>query len=201
MLEHEKPWNPLTIDEVASLFSNATFPWWIAGGIALELAIGGTIRKHADIDVLILRRDHDAARALLNDWNCWAADPPGRLRPWRVGTELGSGVHDVWCRRTPSDDWRLQLMLDESDEEDWVSRRSQQIRLPIKEITRITATGVPYLAPHVQLFYKAKNLREKDEVDFAAVIDSGITIDTVWLHDAIVRVYGGHHPWLARLNE
>lgn len=200
MLEHEKPWNPLTSDEVAGLFRHATFPWWIAGGIALELAVGRPIRQHGDIDVLLLRRDHVAARALLDDWDCWAADPPGRLRPWPAGTELGSGVHDVWCRRSASSDWRLQLMLDQSDEEDWISRRSEQIRLPIKEITRVTATGVPYLAPHVQLFYKAKNLRKKDEVDFAAVLSSGISIDKVWLCDAIVRVYGAQHPWLMRLR-
>jgi hypothetical protein len=201
MLEHDKPWNPLTRDEVADLFMNATFPWWIAGGIALELALGNTIRKHADIDVLILRRDHAIVRELLNNWDCWAADPPGRLRPWPAGTVLGHGVHDVWCRQTADDDWRLQLMLDESDGEDWVSRRDSRIRAQIDEIGCETATGIPYLAPHVQLFYKAKNLRKKDEVDFAAVIGSGISLNTVWLRDAIVQVYGVHHPWLPRLVE
>ena len=168
--------------------------------LALELAAGREIRSHCDIDVLFLRRDHLDVRQFLADWDCWAADPPGTLRQWPPDRELGSHVHDIWCRKTPDDDWRLQLMLDEANGEDWVSRRDSTIRGSLRSITRTTADGVRYLAPHVQLYYKAKNLREKDEIDFNAVIDSGVSMDVEWLREAISHSHGDGHPWLKSLR-
>ncbi|WP_374208167.1 MULTISPECIES: hypothetical protein [Streptomyces] len=35
---------------------------------------------------------------------------------------------------------------------------------------RTSPSGIPYLAPEVQLFYKAKATRDKDETDFEAVL-------------------------------
>jgi hypothetical protein len=61
-------------------------------------------------------------------------------------------------------------MLDEAEGTQWVSRRAPQIRLPIERVGRTATTGIPYLAPEVQLFYKAKATRDKDEVDFDAVL-------------------------------
>ena len=166
----------------------------------MELAVGHVIRKHSDIDVLFLRRDHLAVRELLIACDCWAADPPGKLRKWPMGERLGDDVHDIWCRTASQDDWRIQLMLDESDGSDWVSRRDNGIRAPIQDIARTTSTGVRYLAPHIQLYYKAKNLRDKDEVDFDAVLGSGISVDKSWLRNAISRSYGAQHPWLERFT-
>lgn len=199
MEEHEKLWQPLATEEVAHLFSSASFPIWIAGGIALELAIGHRIRDHADVDVLVLRRDHIAARAFLSDWDCWVADPPGALREWPLGQALRGTVHDIWCRRSRDDAWRMQLMLDEADGNNWVSRRDAEVRGSFSEITRTTAAGVRYLAPHIQLYYKAKNLREKDQIDFDAVINSGIDLDVKWLRAAISSTCGTQHPWLSLL--
>ena len=121
MQEHEKPWSPLTVSDVADLFSTASFPWWIAGGYAIELAVGEPIRRHSDIDVSVLREDHLQARDLLSNWDCWVADPPGALRYWPLGSALDSNVHDFWCRESSNDDWRLQVMLDEAANGNWIS--------------------------------------------------------------------------------
>lgn len=74
MKEHEKPWEPLSVDEVSYQFSGASFPWWIAGGLAIELAVDKTLRIHSDIDVLVLRRDQVQVRELLRYWDCWVAE-------------------------------------------------------------------------------------------------------------------------------
>jgi hypothetical protein len=201
MQEHERAWRPLTPDAVAGLFADAAFPWWIAGGIALELAVGREVRNHSDIDVLILRPHHLDARRLLANWDCWVADPSGSLRPWSVDTKLEGRVHDVWCREERNGDWRLQLMLDETDGDVWISRRDGAIQAPMRSLTRMTAGGIPYLAPHVQLYYKAKGLREKDEIDFKAVMEAGVAMDREWLRHAIAHSYGTEHPWLQLLGE
>ncbi|MEV8332824.1 nucleotidyltransferase domain-containing protein, partial [Streptomyces niveus] len=50
-------WEPAPLAEVVRLFSGLRCPWWIAGGHAIELAVGHAFRPHGDIDVLLLRRD------------------------------------------------------------------------------------------------------------------------------------------------
>ncbi|MGV9659954.1 nucleotidyltransferase domain-containing protein, partial [Streptomyces koyangensis] len=104
-------WEPASVTEVATLFSPLRQPWWIAGGYAVELAVGRAFRSHADIDVLLLHEDQLAAQHALAGWEWWAADPPGTLRPWSAGEILPPGVHDIWCRPGPDAPWRVQLIV------------------------------------------------------------------------------------------
>ncbi|HSZ51263.1 MAG TPA: hypothetical protein VK801_06805 [Caulobacteraceae bacterium] len=198
--EHEKPWTPLSPEEVARVFRGAPFSWWLAGGYAIERFIGQPFRPHADIDVLVLRRDHDALRRHLSRWDCWAADPPGRLRPWPLNEALAQPIHDIWCRRAPDVPWSLQLMLDESEGEDWRSRRNPAIGRPIAELGAPDAAGIPLLAPEIQLFYKAKAPRPKDEIDFAVAAPLLAPAQSAWLRWAIETTHGPAHPWLQKLD-
>ena len=195
--EQKKPWSPITLNELVEVFKDAPFFWCVAGGHAIELAVGQTLRTHGDTDVLVLRRDHHLIHEVLHDWELWVADPPGTLKPWPSDTRLEIGVHDIWCRR--GEHWELQVMLDESEQDVWYSRRHQAISRTIEDIRQFSPDGTPYLAPHIQLFYKAKSLREKDEFDFVAVLESGIEFDREWLCTAIEKVYGDDHPWISRL--
>jgi len=201
-LQRERPWQPLTIDAVKALFQNASFPWWIAGGYAIELAVGRAVRPHDDIDVLLLRHDHLAVRELLAKWDCWVADPPEALRFWAGGETLPKASHDIWCRETPDAPWRLQLMLDESDDDGslWRSRRDPRITRPIADIGSLTTAGVPYLRPEIQLLYKAKAHRPKDEIDFAASLPLLGAAEREWLRDAIALTSGQDRPWLTNLG-
>jgi hypothetical protein len=169
-------------------------------GYAIELAARRPIRGHVDIDVLMLRRDQLAVQQVLPGWQWQAADPPGSLRPWQPGERLQVGVHDIWCRPDPSGPWQIQVMLDESSGNDWVSRRDERVRRPITSIGLVTADGIPYLAPEIQLFYKAENgRRPKDETDFAAALPVLTQAQRQWLSNALSLAYGPRHPWRARL--
>ncbi|MFG3346363.1 nucleotidyltransferase domain-containing protein [Streptomyces sp. NPDC048018] len=85
------PWVPDRPEDVAALFTEADFRWWIAGGQAIELAVGRELRAHADLDVL-LRRDQTLVRDLPADRDLHVADPPGRgdLRPWRQAVPVNA---------------------------------------------------------------------------------------------------------------
>jgi len=109
-------------------------------------------------------------------------------------------VHDIWCRPGPAGPWRIQVMIDESSDGDWASRRNLGIRRPVAGIGKTGTDGIPYLAPEIQLFYKAKNLRPKDETDFTAVLPSLTREQRQWLSDAITRTHGDH-PWRDRLSQ
>ncbi|MER6991221.1 amino acid transporter [Saccharopolyspora hirsuta] len=193
------PWDPASPVEVRELLAEVGVPWWLAGGFAVELALGRSLREHGDIDVLVLRRDQLAVREALRGWELWAADPPGVLRPWRSGEVLPAGVCDVWCRPAADQPWRIQVVLDESDGDCWVSRRNPRLRRDVRSIGRTGSDGIPYLAPEILLFYKAKDTRPKDEVDFAALLPLLGADQRRWLAGAIRDTFGDH-PWLARIG-
>ncbi|MGV9847491.1 nucleotidyltransferase domain-containing protein [Streptomyces sp. NPDC003442] len=192
-------WDPSPLTEVVASFSDLEAGWWVAGGLAIELAVGHPIRSHDDIDVLLLRQDQLVAQQALAGWQWWCADPPGSLRPWMPDEVLSLGVHDIWCRPGPDHPWRIQVMLDESCGHEWVSRRDSQVRRPISTLGMTSAAGIPFLAPDVQLYYKAKAPRPKDEEDFDAVLPLLTEQQRRWLADAITQTYGPH-PWNKRLE-
>ncbi|NSC20197.1 amino acid transporter [Streptomyces albus subsp. chlorinus] len=192
------PWEPARPSEVAALFAACGAPWWIAGGYAVELAVGHGFREHGDIDVLVLRRDQLAVQTALSGWEWWAADPPGTLRRWCPGETLPAGVHDIWCRPGPAGPWRIQVMLDEAEEGTWISRGDRRVRRPLARLGRVAADGTPYLAPEVQLFYKAHRPRPRDERDFTEVLPVLDDEQRRWLAEALALVHGDH-PWRARL--
>ncbi|MCX4446903.1 MULTISPECIES: amino acid transporter [unclassified Streptomyces] len=193
-------WDPPPLDGAVRLLAPLRAPWWISGGYAVELAVGRAYREHADIDVLLLRRDQSEAQRVLAGWEWWAADPPGTLRPWCPGEILPAGVHDIWCRPGPDEPWRLQFMLDDADGEDWVFRRDARVRLPLERLGRVSDGGIPYLATEVQLLYKSKSRRPKDEQDFEAALPVLDDRQRAWLAETITLVEGADHPWAARLR-
>jgi hypothetical protein len=198
--EPEGHWQPLTLDALLEVMAGAAFPWWIAGGFAIECFVGRPLRPHADLDILVLHRNHLVLRTHLARWDCWASDPPGRLRAWPVGETLDPMVHDVWCRRGPGAPWLFQVMLDHSDGAQWRSRRCPAVMKAVAELGLHDAAGRPFLAPEVQLFYKAKSPRPKDVLDFDSALPLLSAAQRLWLVDAIVAAYGPDHPWLGALR-
>lgn len=192
------PWKPLSPQAVKRVFEDAPFPWVIAGGWAIDLFLGYQTREHDDIDVLVLRRDQRAVQRHLRGWQLLAADPPGSLRPWTTGETLDRAVHDIWGRTDGSSAWQLQLMLDQAEGADFVSRRHPCVRLPLAQACTSAPSGIPYLAPEVQLFYKAPSPRAKDEQDFSTVVPLLDQERKTWLARAISMTCPDH-AWLQSL--
>jgi aminoglycoside-2''-adenylyltransferase len=192
-------WDPASPDEVAAELEDLEAPWWIAGGWAIELAAGRPLREHADTDVLVLRRDHlTVQHHLAGRWDLWAVDPPGTLRLWHPGEHLPQRVNGVWCRRDPQAPWCFELMIDESDGDEWVSRRHAGVRRALRDLGCTTPGGIPFLRPEVQLFYKSKGRRPRDETDLEAMLPLLGAGARRWLDDAVALVEPGN-PWRARL--
>jgi hypothetical protein len=198
--EHQPLWQPLTPREIAAHFAGAPFPWWIAGGLAIDHFVGRRLRPHEDIDVLVLRCDQGLVQEALSGWDCMAADPPGTLRPWRQEEFLPPSVSCVWCRPDRSGPWRMELLLDEGDRVQWRSRRCPSAVKPAAELGLPDASGIRFLAPEVQLFYKAKAPRPKDEIDFAAALPLLSPAQTAWLRDAILAAYSAGNAWLDAIH-
>ena len=94
----------------------------------------------------------------------------------------------------------IELLLDESADGFWVFRRQPDIRLPLEMTVRRNSAGLPFLSPEIQLLYKAKDPRPRDQADFdhiAPRLDRGAR---AWLRDALARMDPGH-AWVRELIE
>jgi hypothetical protein len=191
------PWEPFTPDEVAGVLEGTTVAWWIAGGWALEALVGRSWRQHDDVDVGFFRDEQVAIRDHLEGWDVRCSDPPGQLRPWLEGEKLPAHVHAIWVRETATQPWRLQLMIDERRDGVWRFRRDARIQRPVDTLTW-QRDGRRYIAPEVQLLYKAKGMRAKDQSDFDHALPLLKEGPRMWLRDALSVVHPGH-PWIARV--
>lgn len=188
-------WKPLRPDEAQACFAGLDVPWWIAGGWAIDLYLERETRPHGDLDVGLLRRDQLAVFGALVGWELFSAHK-GRLRRLEPGESLRAEEHGVWCRPGPALPWALELMLNAHRGDAWVYRRDERVTRPLGEILMRTASGVPYLAPEVQLLFKSKGQRSKDRSDLRAVLPRLDAAAREWLAEQIQHA-DPDHPWLA----
>jgi hypothetical protein len=185
------------VHDVAKLMSGFNHPWWIAGGWAIDLFIGHVTRPHADIEIAILRSDQQALHAYLSDWELSKITPHGPAR-WLAGETLKIPVHEIHCKREPGQPDKLEILLNESSDDQWLFRRDPTIRLPLAQLGKLSTDQIPFLAPEVVLLYKAKNPRAPDDDDFASAFPLLDADARAWLRRAIEHCHPGH-AWLPRL--
>jgi hypothetical protein len=189
---------PPGIHAVTAALRDLDASWAVAGGWALDLALGRVTRPHADVDVAVFRQDQDALRAALPGWD-FAAIAGGRMTPWDHGARLELPVHEVHARAPAgAPPFALELLLNERDGADWVYRRDPAVRLPLVRALRPGPGGVRVLAPEVVLLYKSKAPRPADEADFLAARPLLDAEGRAWLRAALLRARPDH-PWAAAL--
>jgi len=195
----DTPWSPLPVDDVMDLMRGAPFFWCLAGGHAIERVVGRPYRAHGDIDIVVLRTDLEALQQWLTSWHLFAADPPGCLRPWVAGEKLPWRVHDVWGHREESEGWELQVMVQEAEAGSWYFRRDDRVQGRIDDLMRIVG-GVPCLRMDLQLMYKAKSSRPKDETDFEQLLPHLSGDERRRLAEWLRLTCANGHHWIASLE-
>ncbi len=98
---------------------------------------------------------------------------------------------NLWCRPSPDAPWRLDILIGDGDRHEWIYRRDPSIRRPWADAVLTSADGVPYLAPELQLLFKSKGLRPKDDVDATTVIPELESERRTWLAQHLAA----DHPW------
>jgi hypothetical protein len=191
-------WQPVSVPEIKQIFANAPFAWGVAGGYAIEQFVGASIRDHGDLDVVVYRDDQIQVRHWLTDWCFYAADPPGTLRPWSADEYLPFGIHDIWGHQPNVHAWQLQIMLAEVDEEKWFSRRNRLIQGQRDELF-VIYNDTPCIRVEVQLLFKAKNNRPKDDLDFQACLPLMSASAKEWLADHLRLSFPEGHLWIKYL--
>jgi hypothetical protein len=193
---------PISVDEVVDRFQRVHVDWWIAGGVAIDRFLDWVTRPHDDIDVEMFRRDREVLFTVFAGWDLHVVSE-GSLIPWRSGDALADSVFGVWGRPTVDSPWAVEVMLADGDGDTWRFRRDPSISLPRGRVVRTSRDGVPYCTPEVQLLYKAKRARPKDDVDLARCLHRLTVAQKQWLSDALARDVHGptpeQHPWRAVL--
>lgn len=164
----------------------------------MDVFRGMPSRRHADLDVGVLRRDLSTVLHGLSIWEVFEAND-GSLSRLAAGRVPPLDVHSLWCRPTATDPWAIELMLDEADGDTWVYRRDPRIRRSMSTAVRQSPGGLPYLAPEIQLLYKSKAPRERDEMDFARTYPLLAPDARHWLQDALELV-NPDHSWITELR-
>lgn len=190
-------WEPLSIKEVSGIFFGIPIYWGIAGGWALDMHLGRKTREHGDIDIVIFREDQQLVYQLLkNEWTLYKARD-GKVSLWTEGENLDS-VNDVWVKKERQSPWAFQIMLMDSEQDNWVYRREKMIKVPKAQLFSKDENKVPYLKPAIQLLYKggSSQIREKDSRDFHTVFPSLSPEGKIWLEEALKRQFPLGHSWI-----
>lgn len=163
----------------------------------MELQVGRSWRDHEDTDVSIIRRDVVLLRPVLAGWDIQVA-AAGRLTPW-TGEELKATLHqnNLWCRRRGEGAWLLDVSISEGDDDIWIYRHDESVHFPWAEAVLWTPDGVAYLAPELQLLFKSRHLRQKDDVDAREVIPQL----SAGRRNSLARLLHAEHPWRRLLGE
>ncbi len=191
-------WQPLSIAEIRERFDGVDTDWWIAGGLAIDLFLGWESRSHDDVDIEMFRKDRDVLFDVFPGWELFTVSQ-GSWTAWHRGDDVAEPVFGIWGRRSPEVPWAVEIMLANGDGSEWRFRREPSIRLDRELLTMTTPDGIRFCTPEVQLLYKAKVARAKDDVDFARCLHLLDDRQKAWLHDSLVLVEPDH-PWVLALE-
>ena len=166
-------------------------PWAIAGGCSIDLFLGEITRDHDDIEIVIFRNDQLAVREYLIDWNFKKVNN-GMVTPWNKGEILVSPIHEIYAEKSNK---KVEILLNESDGDDWIYRRDSRIRRKLEKIFLTTKNGIPILSPEIILLYKSKGSRPKDEKDFRNTYEYMSFEQKQWLQESLKLIYN-EHSWI-----
>jgi hypothetical protein len=186
---------PAPVANVARLMAGFSRPWALCGGWGVDAWLGRQTRDHDDIDLAVFEDGLEALRLHLDGWRLVAhdtTDDDGDT-PW-LGRRLYMPAH-IHAR---NGDANLDIQVNEHDGDAWLLSREPRLVAEPARLAGACAWGLPALAPEVILFYKARELRQKDGVDFEALRHRLSGEQTRWLRGAIAG-FDPAHAWLGAL--
>lgn len=184
-------WRPET---VAARLEDVDAPWAVAAGWAIDLFLGYERREHEDLEVAVPAVRFAEIEAALPDLELHVVGPATAVPVSEAGS-LVETHHQTWALDPGANVWRLDVFREPSDDDTWICRRDETLRMPYDQLIERTGDGIPYIRPEVVLLFKAKGARPKDEGDLAAALPRLSLERRRWLAEAIERVHPGHF-WL-----
>jgi hypothetical protein len=177
-------------------------PWFVCGGWAIDLFAGQQTREHSDLEIGLFRDDQLAIRRHFLDWHPGkVVDTPDgpTIVPWYEGEWLMLPIHQVKLYQDGFRPREFEFMLNDADDRLWHFRRMPEISIPRDNLVRVTDDDIYYVAPEVQLLFKARLMRGHDRADFEVALPLLDEDGRRWLWSALQRFLPGHE-WIERLQ-
>jgi len=171
--------------------------WMIAGGWAIDLYLNKISRKHEDIEIAIPRSEQLKIQSFLVDWNLRYVEAH-QFFEWPNGQMLQLPIHEIHGQLNES---KIEILLNEIEGEVWKFKRDLSIQYPTRKMIIQSAIGIPILCPEIVLLYKAKNFREKDQMDLLNSMAALSKDQLKWLKDRIQKMHGLNHQWIKILEK
>jgi len=153
---------PLGVKAIMNGFKS---DWFIAGGWAIDLFLEKETRPHDASEIAIFRKDQNALQNYLNGWLLQKAEN-NKLSVWKREDFLELPIHEIHCFNELSEPKSFEVLLNESDGDQWIYRRNKEITKPLSKVYLKSNLGMKFLCPEIVLLYKSKNSNDKDEKDF-----------------------------------
>ena len=190
----------LVLESIATLLSPLEMTWGFCGGWAIDLFLNRITRSHKDVDVDILRTDQRLLFAFLRQRG-WTLEQAvdRKLYPFQEDEFLTLPVHTIWCQKTDYRPDFLEVLLNESDQDQFVFRRDSRVRCLLNEAFMLAPSGLPILAPEIALLYKSNALSSPENgLDFQSTLPRLDAQRRRWLAEALCTL-SPIHPWLKDL--
>jgi hypothetical protein len=192
-LEAWEAWRP---EEITRRLAGVAAPWYVAGGWAIDLFLGGQRREHEDLEIGVPGERFSEFAAALGDVDLFVAGSDGL---WPLTETAMATHHQTWVRERATGKWRLDIFREAAEGDTWVCRRDDRIRMPYPDLILRSSEGIPFARSEVILLFKAKATRPKDEDDFAAVLPHLSREERQWLIEALEIVHPAH-AWIERVR-
>lgn len=192
----------LTPRAVAKVMEGVGVWWAVAGGWAIDLWLGEQTREHHDVEVVVRRSDQAAVHAaLVPQWQLSCLDPPGSgWRPW-TGVPVEPPAFQLQARSSAGEFDLFAETVETVDVvgEVWRFRRDDRIWRLARDVTELSASGIPIVRPEVQLLYMAKSTEPKNQHDFEVARPRLGRDRGSWLAAALAVTLPGHR-WIEQLR-
>jgi hypothetical protein len=188
---------------VAGLMKGFPHLWWVSGGWAIDAFLDRVSREHEDLEIGIARQDQACLHAHLVGWRLYKLVPRQydvNLVRWLEADYLELPIHQIVARNEESSPPEFEFFLNEVWDGEWRFRIQPSIRRPVEESYLQTEQGIPVIAPEIQLLYKSRLHRSKDEHDFRTVLGHLSPAQRSWLKQALEAFRPGD-PWLDALAQ
>ena len=195
----EETWNAWSPHELARRLGGLPVPWYVVGGWALDLWLGGQRRPHDDLEFAVAPYHAPRVARKLSDLAFFEAKA-GSLRRTDAAAPMADDVWQWWGADRTAQCWRVDMMGERGTRDLWSYKRDPSLVVPRSDAVRTDRYGIRYLAPALVLLFKAKHQRPKDEADFDAVVNQLGERDRRNLRGWLRHLHADH-PWIARLSD
>lgn len=162
------------------------FPWFVAGGWAIDLFLGRETRAQADVEIGIYRKNQMQLCRFFSKSKKQFVDNRNytgkRERHEWTKEYLRLPIHELYIDLGGLE---LKVLLNERDDHNWVYRRDPRIQLEEDRVILLNGLDIPYLCPQIVCLCKTKDMGDKDRADIALALHGMDEAQRKWLFDSL----------------